>query len=194
MPCRCSLKAAIAVLIMAVIAPVAAGAATVEGATLPPTLQVHDSELSLRGCGVREAFFINVYVAGLYLSEAHMTQEQILSPDTPKAVRLQIVYDGSLPQDIPDSWRQPLDEMVRWDLRQTIKAVYADFRAGDQVTIKYGPQLGTEVIVNGQQIRQTPGHDLMEPLLRLWIGERAVSPDLRQLLLSGSCGGGDGWF
>lgn len=193
MTCRYPLKAA-AALIITLAEPTAADAATVEGVTLPPSIDVGDSDLPLRGCGVREAFFINVYVAGLYLPEADMTQAQILSPATRKAIRLQIVYDGSLPQGIPDSWRQPLDEMVRHDLEQTVKAIYAGFQAGDQVTIKYSPNLGTEVLVNGQQTRQTEGHELIQPLLRLWIGDKAVSPDLRQLLLSGSCGGGDGWF
>jgi len=185
--------------LLAALALVPAGpsvqAAEVEGGTLPPTLSTGDRSLPLRGCGVREAFFMTIYVAGLYLPRPGLAQGAILSPDTAKAVRLQITYDGSLPQEVPDSWRAPLDQMVRRDLQQTIAAIYADFQAGDQVTISYAPQAGTTVEVNGQVLRRTEGHELIRPLLRLWAGDRAVSPSLRQDLLGSSCGeGGDGWF
>ncbi len=189
-----TVKSGLAALVMLAAAPMAAKAATVEGVTLPPTLEVSGRELPLRGCGVREVFFMNIYVAGLYLPEKGMSQEAILSADTAKAVRLQIVYDGSLPQDIPESWQAPLDQMVRRDLENTIKNIYQNFQAGDQVTIEYTPGFGTTISVNGERTREREGHELISPLLRLWIGDRAVSANLRELLLSGACGGDDGWF
>lgn len=181
--------------LLASAAPPAAGAATIEGVQLPERLSVGGQQLQLRGCGVRSEFFMNLYVAGLYLPQANMRQDDILSADTAKAVRLQIVYDGSLPQDVPDSWREPLQEMARAEIEKAVKDIYRKFQSGDQVTLTYAPNAGTRITINGKEIRDTDGNDLIQPLLRLWIGDRAVSPNLRQLMLSGKCGGGgEGWF
>ena len=172
----------------------AAFAVTVEGVTLPDSIDVQGRQLPLSGCGTREAFFTDIYVAGLYLPEQRMSQQQILSPDTPKAVRLDIVYDGTLPQDIPDSWREPLNRMVSYEIKERIASIYAGFGAGDRITLKYDPQAGTQIIVNGERVRSMEGDAVIRPLLRLWIGDEAVSANLRQLLLSGQCARDDGWF
>ncbi|MEX2644546.1 MAG: chalcone isomerase family protein [Acetobacterales bacterium] len=178
-------KAAAAILLAAT----PATAAEVAGVRLPPGLEVAERTLDLRGCGVREAYFLNMYVAGLYLPEPGLSQSEILSRDTTKAVRLNIVYDGALPQDVPDSWRDRLDEMVRRDVQETISDIYKGFESGDEVTVRYAPAAGTTISVNGEQTRQTDDYAVLEGLLRLWIGDRAVSENLRRLLLIGDCAG-----
>ncbi len=78
--------------------------------------------------------------------------------------------------------------MVREDLEQTVRQIYANFESGDDVSIVYAPEVGTKLIVNGTTRREMQGDDVLRPLLRLWIGEKAVSANLRRLLLSGRCG------
>lgn len=166
-----------------------------DGARLPPTLRAGGQSLHLTGCGTREALLSDVYVVALYLPETGMPRERILAPETAKAVRLRVVYDGSMPQDIPESWNEPLRDMVDHDLRQTFRELYRRFRSGDRLTITYAPQSGTEIALNGQTLRRAADDRLIRPLLRLWIGREAVSDNLRRLLLQGRCEtGDDGWF
>lgn len=164
------------------------GAVEYDGVEFPARQSFEGTELHLSGCGSREAFFFDIYVAAIYLPETGMPVSDILSPDTPKAVRLHIVYDGTVPDEVPDSWAEPLDKIARDEIRHAIADVYADFSAGDRVTIAYTPSAGTGIRINDSQPDRWRGHALVDPLLRLWIGERAVSANLRQLLLSGTCG------
>ncbi len=135
----------------------------------------------------REALFFDLYAAALYLPRAGLGQDEILAASTPKAVQLKILY-GDLPDNIPQSWSEPLDRMVREELEQTVREIYANFESGDEVRIVYAPEMGARLIVNGAVRREMPDDDGFRPLLRLWIGEEAVSKNLRRLLLSGDCG------
>ena len=100
---RCLLIA----LLLWVAAPSHSAAVEIGGVHLPPSMQVGGQSLDLAGCGTREALFSDVYVAALYLPRPRMPLERILSSRTAKAVRLHIVYDGTLPSEIPAGWREP---------------------------------------------------------------------------------------
>lgn len=172
---------------MAFVVATPAGSAEIEGVVFPERHDAGDQMLTLQGCGAREAFLFDLYVAALYLPREGLSRAAILDSGTPKVVRLNILYDD-LPDEVPESWAEPLDRMVREDLEQTIRKVYENFESGDAVSIEYTPQTGTKLVVNGQTRREQAGDRILRPLLRLWIGENAVSSNLRRLLLSGSCG------
>jgi len=161
--------------------------AQIEGVTFPEQIRAGAQTLQLHGCGAREALFFDLYAAALYLPRAGLGQDEILAASTPKAVQLKILY-GDLPDNIPQSWSEPLDRMVREELEQTVREIYANFESGDEVRIVYAPEMGARLIVNGAVRREMPDDDVFRPLLRLWIGEEAVSKNLRRLLLSGDCG------
>lgn len=168
--------------------PGAAMAIEYEGAEFPEMISAGDTTLRLAGCGVREAFIFDVYVAALYLPRVGMGADEIIARETSKAVELRIVFNGSIPDDIPESWSEPLDRIPREDIQRTIADIYADFSTGDRMTIRHTPALGTEVRINDMVRKHSEGSAIIDPLQQLWIGEAAVSGNLRRLLLGGSCG------
>lgn len=161
--------------------------AQVEGVEFPEQIRAGGHTLLLHGCGAREALFFDLYVAALYLPRVGLNQDEILAARTPKAIQLKILY-GDLPDKIPQSWSEPLDRMVREELEQIVRKIYANFQSGDEVRIVYAPEMGARLLVNGAVRREMPDDDVFRPLLRLWIGDEAVSKNLRRLLLSGDCG------
>ncbi|WP_119459969.1 chalcone isomerase family protein [Rhodospirillaceae bacterium SYSU D60014] len=185
----------LAILSLALPLCASADAARISGATLPPELTVSGRTLELAGCGTRELMLMDLYAIGLYVPRPPLQRPQILDPQTTKAVRLQVVYDGTVPDDIPDEWRARLTDMVRQDLIRTLQGFYREIRSGDQVTITYTPDSGTTIRINGESVVAKPGHDLIHAMLTLWIGDNAISGNLRQLLLQGSCKSEEeGWF
>lgn len=165
----------------------AAAQPSVAGATVPADLSVFGQELVLAGCGTREILWQDLYSLGLYLPQAVMAPSEILSPDTPKAVRLHVLYEGELPGSIPEEWREPLRRKLPPDLMDTVQAFFGRVESGDVATIAYTPTGGTVLQVNGETDTQVPGHQLVQALLELWIGAQPVSPDLRRDLLEGTC-------
>lgn len=180
-------RLAVIALLLWAAAPSHSDAVEIGGVRLPPSIAVGGQSLDLAGCGTREALFSDVYVAALYLPRPRMPLERILSSRTAKAVRLHIVYDGTLPGEIPEDWREPLNSMLREDLRATLKNFYRRFESGDQVTLTYMPDEGVVASINGTATHGNLDHTLMESLLQLWIGGHAVSDNLRRLLLKGEC-------
>ena len=82
-------------LLTVVVAAERAWAVSCHGAAMPARIVAGDAELPLRGMGLREATWLNVdvYVAGLYVSERTHDAAAVLAPDTPKQMRLALLRD-----------------------------------------------------------------------------------------------------
>lgn len=167
----------------------AADMAEIAGVTLPQVVRVGGEALGLRGCGLRQAWWIKFYVAGLYAPRPDATAAEMLSAETAKAVYVHIVYDEPLPKEMPESWRRPLGRIATAEARETLIALYRGLKPGDRLTVAYGPRLGTLVTVNGKRLARSAADALMRPLSRPWIGEEAVTAELREALPRGRYGG-----
>lgn len=164
-----------------------AWSAQVAGVTLPPTETAGGTQLQLAGCSVREKLWMDLYAVSLYLpqdmaSVARMTDDQV-----PKLVRLDVTYDGQVPNGLPSEWKQRLQPQVSPEFMQTLESHYNNLRGGDTVRISYAPGGGTTLSVNGNTIATRLGGDLMNAMLRLWVGTDPVSQDIKRNLLQGSC-------
>ncbi|MBU2038998.1 MAG: chalcone isomerase family protein, partial [Gammaproteobacteria bacterium] len=68
-----------------------ANARQLEGAEIAEQLTLNGQELTLNGAGVRSKFFLDVYVAALYLGNKSNDAAAIIAADEPMAIRLHIV-------------------------------------------------------------------------------------------------------
>ena len=164
-----------------------AWSAQVASVALPPTETVGGTRLQLVGCSVREKLWMDLYAVSLYLpqdmaSVARMTDDQV-----PKLVRLDVTYDGQVPNGLPSQWRQRLQPQVSQQFMQTLESHYNNLRGGDTVQVSYAPGGGTTLSVNGNTIATRPGGDLMNTMMSLWVGANPVSQDIKRDLLRGSC-------
>lgn len=161
-------------------------AAEIEGVTLAPESVYSGQRLELVGCGTREMmFFVDVYVISLYLPAP--PADAVMDPGTTKLVQLNIIYDGSVPDDLPDEWRSRLENQISQEMLRTLQGFYKDIRGGDIVTIGYAPDSGTAIRVNGETVVTQPGNSLIDAMLELWIGEDPISGNLKRLLLQSPC-------
>ena len=71
-----------------------AHALEVEGIEIPETIRSGDgeTELLLNGAGLREKFYVDVYVAALYLQARTPDATTILNDDGPASVTMNIIY------------------------------------------------------------------------------------------------------
>ena len=164
-------------------------AAQVAGITLAPTETVHGQTLHLTGCGVREELWMEIYTVSLYLPQGTLADaSRIRERNVPKLLRLDVTYNGSVPNGLPDEWAQRLREQVSHEFIRTLQNQYNDLKQGDTVRIAYVPNEGTTLSVNGQVVTTRTGAELMDAMLDLWIGTNPISGNIKRLLLSGSCG------
>jgi len=180
-----------AALAITVVPAANARAAEIGGVTLPPTITYSDKQLALAGCGTREisVFFVGIdlYVISLYLPTPTTDVATILAPGTAKLVRLNVVYDGSMPDSLPDEWRTRIEDAVSAEMLRTLQGFYKRIRSGDVVTVGYAPDSDTTLRINGEAVVSQSGNDLIDTMLRIWIGDSPISDNLKRLLLKGSC-------
>ena len=165
-----------------------ARAAQVAGVTLPPTETVQGQQLQLASCAAYEKLWMDLYALSLYLPPGTPTNaSRILDSGVPKLLRLDVTYDGRVPNGLPDDWAQRLRDEVSREFMRTLRNQYNDLKGGDTVRIAYVPGQGTTLMVNGNVVVTRPGSELMASMLELWIGPDPVSGNLKRLLLSGPC-------
>lgn len=158
------------------------------GRSVPDELQRFGNTYRLSGCGLREFLFMDIYLLAFYLPDDSNDITAIQSHNTGKIFVLDVLYEGSLPDDIPNLWRAPLAEQISSELLEILQEQYDKVDTGDRVEIAFQPGRGEAMRINGDIVIRDQGKELMPALTDLWLGDDPVSGNLKRLLLNGRCG------
>lgn len=164
----------------------------VEGVVIPDTLELanNDIALVLNGTGIREKFFLDIYIGALYLPARTADANAILGDDGPASVLMHILYSEVSKKKITDGWNDGLEANLPDAELQALKprlekfnSLFQTLRKGDELRIDYIPETGTEVRINGEWRGAVEGSDFYRSLLKVWIGSHPVSNSLKQGML-----------
>jgi hypothetical protein len=162
----------------------------VAGIELPTTMTVEAQSLTLNGTGIRSKFFMDIYAAALYVSEISADAGSIIAQNKPMALRLHIT-SGLLSSDKMEvATREGFEKSMGGDtssLRDTINAFIETFKeeivVNDVFDFVYTPENGVNVLKNGEVKKNIKGLEFKRALFGIWLGEDAVSDDLKEGLL-----------
>ncbi len=165
--------------------------------TMPNSVEVAGSRLTLNGMGVREAtaFNVNVYVAGLYLPERSRSASTILGGDGAFVLRMDFVRDVEAEQmrDAFDAGFQNNASGSVAALRSQItelKRLMPNISEGTRVTFTYVPGTGLTVRTGNRDRGTVADHaQLRRAFLSLFIGSNPPNSGLKTGLLGGECDG-----
>jgi hypothetical protein len=165
------------------------------GVELPSAVLLDGAKLCLNGLGLREATFLNVdvYLAGLYVTQRSRDGEQIANSDQPKLMRLRFVRDVTqkeMAEAISDGFERSAGA-AHPKLKERIDrftAALPQLKEGDTLILSYRPQRGVEVSFGGKRLVEIPGRDFATALFRIWLGSKPPNAGLRTGLLGGKCG------
>ncbi len=165
-------------------------AVEVGGVQLPESLNTDAQPLSLNGTGVRSKFFMDIYAAGLYLSETSSEATSIISQDKPMALRLHITSGLLSAEKMETATREGFEKSTGGNtapIQTTIDQFIDTFRDGivenDVFDFVYAPAMGVNVFKNGELKKTVKGLDFKQALFGIWLSEDAVSDDLKSGLL-----------
>lgn len=165
---------------------VTAGRVSAAAVRAPQSIEVGGSRLTLTGEGTRSKFFfVDLYSVALYLPHPFSAAGRIWDEGVPKALRVEILYGGSLPDKIPKSWKVELLPALTFEQKEDLARVYASLNTGDTILITYAPDSGTRILVGDAVVLTDPGDALIHAFLDLWVGKSPVSKELRGSLLGG---------
>ena len=185
-------KPVVAVLISLLFISFPASARKIQGVESPDTQAVVNSDtmLVLNGTGIREKFFVDVYIGALYLPVATTDASAVLNDTGPASVLMHFLHSEVSKQKITAGWEDGLEanltsaeiETIRPRLEQ-FNDLFRTVRNGDAIRIDYVPASGTEVRINGERTGSIEGNDFFRALLQVWLGPRPVSKALKQGML-----------
>jgi len=120
---------------------------------------------------------VDVYVAGLYLTEKSSDPEAIFKNDSPRLMVMHFVYDVEA-KKMNEAWYEGLEDNVD-PVTPELKAKFdqlasmmADIKDGQAMGFTYDPAKGTTIMVNNAVKGVIPGKDFADAILATWIGPK----------------------
>ncbi len=155
------------------------------GVTVPDTATIEGKELKLTGMGLREKWFVDVYVAALYLSDSSRSPLE----DQTKQVRIVVMRDlskGQVGSAIRDGFEVNPDNdqaKLKSRLDKLINAL-ADVKKGEALVLTYDPdKSATQVTSGGKDLVTIEGKDFGQALFAVWLGKKPVNEAMKKEML-----------
>ena len=168
-------------------------AAELAGVKLDDQASVAGKALQLNGIALRTRFVFEVYVAGLYLPEKTGSAEAALAMPGPKRMTLVMRRDVGADQfagSLMDGLKDNNSEQELAALKPQVESLLAmmqrigEAKKGMVIDLEYAAPAGTLMKVDGApQGAPMPGEGFFRALLRIWLGERPVSLEMKKALL-----------
>lgn len=166
-------------------------ALTVGGADVADTLQAGEQTLQLNGAGVRSKFFIDAYVAALYLGAENSDSAAILAADEAMAVRLYITSGMITSKRMSDSTRDGFVRStggntapIEAEIELMISAFKDEIKEGDVFDLVYQPERGVTVYRNGEEKAVVAGMPFKQALFGIWLSDDSIQKSLRKAMLN----------
>ena len=147
--------------------------------------------LVLNGLGLREKFWVDVYVGSLYLGERTNKVADILSSQEAWRIQMDFVYKEVDKEKLITAWKEGFEknqpEEVLKAINDRMEQFYSYFDrnavANDQYILDYIPGKGTTVTRNKEVLGTIPGDDFKNALLEIWLGNYPADKDLKKGML-----------
>ena len=159
--------------------------------TLPNTFKAGDATLVLNGGGIREKFFMDIYVAGLYLTSKKKDADAIIKANEAMAVKLHIVSgmatSDRMSEAVEEGFQKSTNKNtgpIRDKINKFLNVLKKEeIVKGNIFDFTYTPAEGTKIYKNGKLQETIPGLDFKIALFGIWLGKDPVSTSLKDGML-----------
>ena len=164
-------------------------ASSLAGISMPDNITVENETLVLNGLGLREKYWVDVYVAGLYLPQKMSDGNDVIKANIPKRIQVEFIY-SSVPQA---KMIAVLEENIANNPQFSSATVASirkcgswmqDFTSGDVVVFDYNPTTETTTIyINDATRGSIQSKEFMEAIFAMYVGKYPATEALKQGLL-----------
>jgi hypothetical protein len=163
----------------------------VGGVEMADKKSIKGADLTLNGAGVRSKYFMDVYVAGLYLPERSKQPDSIVKANEIQSMRLMITSSRITKKRLQDSIEEGIRLSAGKDfpryapmLDDLWSALTFEVKVGDVFDFTYVPGEGTHFIRNSEELRLLPEFEFKQVLFGIWLGKDPIQDSLKKELLS----------
>lgn len=167
----------ISLLMLSITSVASAQGRKISGVTFPPELKTKSGSLYFNGCGLREKYTLDLYVAGLYLNKPTMDAKKVIKDDAAQAIKIVIVSSKVTRDKFNESVKEGFANAAPYNATpaqiKKFKSFFADpFKVKDEILMIYKPGKGTAVIINGARKGVIEGLPFKKALFAIWLGDK----------------------
>ncbi len=161
------------------------------GQQVPNTLDANGTQLTLNGAGLREKYWIDLYVGSLFVKTKTSDAKKVITTDEPMAIRLQIVSGMITSDKMIEACKEGFAKAAK-DGYRTSQAKIDQFInifkmneivSGNNYNIIYTPGTGVQVYLNNKLKDTITGLDFKKALFGIWFCKEPADEDLMEGML-----------
>lgn len=164
----------------------------IAGADMQETYTLGKDTLVLNGAGIRNKFFVDAYVCGLYIRAKNSNPSAILNADEPMVFRI-IVISGLITRDkfldaVNEGFRKSTGgntAQFQADINKFMGFFSAEIKKWHYFDLEYTPGKGIKAKINGTTVGSVGGLNFKKILFGIWIGNDPADKKLKKGLLGG---------
>ncbi|MGL3001635.1 MAG: chalcone isomerase [Flavobacterium sp.] len=166
---------------------------SLNGVTVPRTIDFENQKLQLNGFGTRTKFWTEVYVQALYLTVLSEDAKDILDSDTNMGIRLQITSSLVSSQKLSKSLHKGIVKSIgeenlpkfktQLDLLEKLLNREATVENDAFNLIYSSTEKSILVYKNNQLEGKIPGFDFKKAFFGIWLSNNPVDAELKDALL-----------
>ncbi len=168
---------------------------SMDGVEVPTTIKLKKDNLKvkflLNGCGIRDKFWISLYVQALYLTEKNEDPVAILDSKEPMMLRLTVTSSLVTKQKLVDALQEGIKKSQKGkvDVFQEKMDKFMSFfsmkiKEFDIIEFIYNPSIDSLMVyLNDVNIGNIEGFDFKKAFFGIWLEEKAVDKTLKRRLL-----------
>ncbi|RRO21923.1 chalcone isomerase family protein [Flavobacteriaceae bacterium 14752] len=164
---------------------------TVSDREIPTEMTINEKEVKLNGTGIREKFFMDLYVGGLYLTNKSKDAQAIIKANEPMGIKIHIVSKLISSKKMIDAVEEGFEnstdgnqEQYREKINTFISFFKDEINKEDVFDIAYHPETGTTVYKNKSKKGSIKGLDFKKALFGIWLSDNPADDDLKEGMLN----------
>lgn len=163
-------------------------AASLAGVSFPDSAQLGGQPVVLNGLGLREKYFVDVYVGGLYLKSPTHSGAAAIAADEPKRVVMHFIYRAVTREQMLETFLEGFGDAATGPQAANVSRMQgwvpaAGVKRGDELSFDYVPGTGTSMMLNGRPLGTIAGTDFMKLVFGIFLGPRPPTAALKSGML-----------
>ncbi|MES2589657.1 MAG: chalcone isomerase family protein [Bacteroidota bacterium] len=161
---------------------------TIENVEFFKSIKVGGENLIVNGGGLREKYWIDLYVAALYLKNKSSEASKIIQKDEEMAIYIKLVSDKVTREKFLETVKEGFanstaGKATKEEIKKFTGFFTDEFKNGDKIYLEYIPNKGVQVKKNGKNIGEIESLEFKKALFSIWLGSKTPNVDLKNGML-----------
>jgi hypothetical protein len=160
------------------------------GGTSPDQIEYKENTLIKNGQGTRIIFFMKIYEASLYLENESSNAQEIISLDSPMAVRIDVTSEMVTASAMKKALREGLEKStgnntksISNEIDQLSSSFNSSVSSDDYYEFIYLPERGIHVLKNHEMIDLIKGMEFKKAFFGIFLSDNPIQKNLKKAML-----------